>query len=227
MQIKEIKMKHLDNNKCRSIERLIGTVLTVMLFTAAFSLGAHALDDGTTVEFNVNTSHNDDAGFVVFKLDDYDYLKGSCIQKGTPYSKSGKAKMSSKSNSSNLAKAAYYVDVEKGWFGNSKDRPSIMDEAGVASRFKAGLLAEDIVQCANQGTEKWSSIALNQTYPEKYVKYVCDLVEKTIPDVKVPDNFVIYKGSPNDDSQDFAVWGYSPTGKLKLKKISSNTGISG
>lgn len=220
-------MKRLEKLKWGNTERLIAAVLIILLITAAFPLGVQALDDGATAKYTVNTSHNDDAGFVIFTLDDHDDLKGSCVQKGTPYTTSGKAKMSSKSNSSDLAKAAYYVDVVKGWFGNYTDRPDIMDDTGVAKRFKAGLLAEDIVQCANQGTERWSDIALSQTYPEKYVKYVCDLVKDKIPEVNVPDNFVIYKGSPNDDSQDFAVWGFAPTGRLRLRKASANTGITG
>lgn len=220
-------MKCYMNFNLRKTERLLALVVTVLMLTAVFPLGAYAIKDGDSVKFRVDASHNNDAGFVIFTVDDDDSLKGSCIQKGTPYATSGKATISAKSNSSDLAKAAYYVDVVKGWYGNSKDRPAIMDKAGVADRFKAGLLAEDIVQCTNQGTERWSSIALSQTYPEKYVEYVCDLVENTIPDVEVPSNFVLYKGSPSDNSQDFAVWGYSPLGKLKLRKVSANTGITG
>ena len=174
--------------------------------------------------YSVNDSHNDDAGFVTFTVGGYE---GSCIQKGVDYKKSGTASMSLIANTSLLAKAAYYVDIQKGWFKNTKDRPKIMDDAGVASRFKAGLLAEDVLQCANQGVSTWSQRAASQTYPQKYINYVVDIVEDTLPGINVPSGFVLYKGNPGDGSQDFAVWKYTPTGYLALKKGSSNTSITG
>lgn len=186
--------------------------------------GSGSGDISGNQSFSVDTSHNSTAGFVVFSVGGYE---GSCIQKGVSYELSGTANMKEKDNTDLLAKAAYYVDVKKGWFKNTTDRPSIMDQTGVASRFKAGLLAEDILQCANQGVETWSERAASQTYPQGYIDYVVDIVENTLPSVTVPSSFIIWKGNPSDGSQDFAVWGDRPTGKLKLKKASANTGITG
>lgn len=165
--------------------------------------------------YSVDNSHNSTAGFVVFSSGGYE---GSCIQKGVDYELRGTADMDKKKNTELLAKAAYYVDNVKGWFKNSSDRPAIMDRTGVGSRFRAGLLAEDILQCANQGTDRWAEIALRQTYPQGYVDYVVDIVKNTLPGVDVPPSFVIWKGSPSDGSQDFAVWGENPTGNLTVKK---------
>lgn len=168
--------------------------------------------------FTVDNSKNSTAGYVVFQVGGF---KGSCIQKGKDYELRGTAEMSEKGNTTLLAKAAYYVDNVKGWFMNSTDRPAIMDQAGVASRFRAGLLAEDVMQCANQGTDTWREKALAQTYPERYVNYVVNIVEDTLPGVTVPSTFIIWKGNPSDNSQDFAVWGNRPTGNLTVKKILS------
>ena len=180
--------------------------------------GAKAVSD--TEHFTVDNTYNSTAGFVTFKAGG---LEGSCIQKGVDYENSGTAEMSKKSNNSLLAKAAYYVDIQKGWFKNHTDRPAIMDQAGVGSRFRAGLLAEDVVQCANQGVDTWSSRAASQSYPQMYIDYVVDIVENTLPGVTVPDNFVIYKGSPSDGSQDFAVWELIPDGYFMLKKTAAGT----
>lgn len=201
------------------ISRLF-SLLLILLISFLGSIDVSALEDGETANYKVDDSHNNTAGFVIFEVGGY---KGSCAQKGTPYKNSGKAVISKKSNSSDLAKAAYYVDIVKGWYGNSKDRPAIMDKTGVASRFRAGLLAEDIVQCANQGKDKWSEIALRQTYPKAYVDYVCSTVSEIISGKAAPDNFVLFKGQPSDGSQDFAVWGYVPSGYLTLTKAPAET----
>lgn len=179
---------------------------------------------GNSEHFTVDNTYNSTAGFVIFKAGG---LEGSCIQKGVHYENSGTADMSKKSNTSLLAKAAYYVDIQKGWYKNYTDRPSIMDRAGVGSRFRAGLLAEDVIQCANQGVDTWSARAASQTYPQMYIDYVVRIVENTLPSVNVPNSFVIYKGSPTDNSQDFAVWENRSIGYVKVVKRSGNTNITG
>ena len=188
----------------------------ILLISMIFSsLNTAALSNGATVNYKVDDSCNATGGFVTFQAGE---LNGSCVQKGTDYVKTGKATMSLLANTSLLAKAAYFVDIQSGWFGNNTDRPKIMDTTGVAARFRAGLLAEDVVQCANQGTSKWSEIALRQLYPKDYVDYVVALVVNYVPYVEVPSNFIIYKGKPSDNSQDFAVWGFSPQGYCCLIK---------
>ena len=189
----------------------------------SINLKAQSLADGNTCAFKVDNSRNSTAGYVIFSVEDY---KGSCAEKGVDYDLSGTAKMTELSRSSKLAKVAYYVDEVKGWYDNYRDRPSIMDEAGVGSRFRAGLLAEDLLQCANQGTDKWYSKAVGQSYPPKYAKYVCDLCDDIVAGGPAPVGFTIYKGVPTNNSQEFVVWKYEPTVSLKIKKNISNAAIA-
>ena len=131
-------------------------------------------------------------------------LTGVCSQNGKPM-KNGRATLTKLSNTSDYAKVAYYWGVKKGY-----------DKKGLNTQERKKLTRMMQYISDPKGTS-----SLN------YVKHgTCKQDIKTARAVKVPETFVIYKGSPTNKSQNFVAWRNTSPISLTLKKTSTDPSLS-
>ena len=138
-------------------------------------------------------------------------LWGTCMEAGADISDDkGKCYMTKVANDSLWARAVYWMVYEENYYDKDDDR-------------------SQAVKCTLQYMAGGSS----KEYLKEHYKAAYDAAEerlKDVPSAAAPDNFEMYLCQNLEDdgkAQDFAVWYYTPTGFLKLQKVSGNTGISG
>ena len=136
------------------------------------------------------------------------------VEEGT----SGTAKVSGISSTSKLAKTMAYIS-KKGW----DDRSGTDSTSGLPWQ----LVCQAMVQYANQGNTAvnyWKTSA-GGSWPDATINAIKGYVDDA-QDVSMPNGFKVFIADAGS-KQNFAVFYIQPTGKLRLSKISSNTGITG
>ena len=125
-------------------------------------------------------------------------------------------------NASLLTKIAYYDGYQRDWVHNYDALP------GFASLTYASALMS-MIQACNVGIGNWKTYGRNvANYDEEFIDFVeAEYNRINNMTINVPADFEVYRCNPSDGSQEFVLWGFTPTGMLKLKKASANTGITG
>ncbi len=206
-----------------NIKKLSIIVVAMLLLITSVILvpNIKAIDDGETTSFrsvcNGTGSQSYKSGRKFTASGGY---IGTCRQAGVEASNSGSAKFDRVSNSSNIAKAAY-------WFGIKKN---FEDELGDSDEWNKGFLLECIMQEVATGTNlievggfTWVPSSWNSDNdPHGAIENYLDDHDgwKT---VVVPSGFEIFKGNPTDGSQDFFVWKYTPEPPTFAKAYNSGS----
>ena len=204
-------MNHVKTKNRKRVVRPIVFALTIILtlstglFTTAF-----AISDGENISY---TSHSIDGGATIFDVDGH---MGFCIEPETEAASSGRGTADQLSGSAGLAKVCYYIS-QKGWDQNLEDR-----DPNTGSRWATVCTAMTQISGPNRAAalSYWRD-EHGQEWLDKILAYV-----DAAQNVSVPRSFKVFTVDAGS-YQDFGVFYLEPTGYLKIKKVSSNTGITG
>ena len=127
-------------------------------------------------------------------------MTGTCIQPANLNTREGKATLTKLSNTNQLARIAYYYGVVKKWD---------------TSKANAYWL-KTMLQVTNEPNKARTVITTAKINKAK------GYIDKIPSDLKVPDNFEIYRGDPTNGQQDFVVWKLTPPGQVRLIKTSTD-----
>ena len=134
------------------------------------------------------------------KRGDY-HLTGLCRHGGPANSSSARATMTKLKRNDSRFYLAYYYGRVKGWTSGAKG-------CDLARAFNYATYGN----AYHQSKEK-SKLMINNAL---------EYASKN----PIPENFTAYDCDPTDGSQEFIAWYYAASGKLKLTKISTDTGIA-
>ena len=149
---------------------------------------------------------------------------GCCCQAGTQPDASGTASMSKVSNTTLVAKIAYYYGYKKDWVHDYSVISGFQQHTN-AARFMY------MVQMSQQGTAAWKKWATDSSFGQRVKDdAVARFADAQKLSVTVPDNFECYICSPTNGHQKFILFRYNTVvapGTVTLQKISGNTDITG
>ena len=215
-----MKKANYRRSALRKTAARLAAVLIAMMFVAAqplLSFAASGIQEGDTI------SYSHDGSTSTFGYGDY---VGKCIETGIPYQDSGTAIAGSKfSNSTQAAKLAYYYSYVDPKISDTTKPPGL---EGIAGDWCDAV--GWAISYAYLGPEAWRATASNTWSPGGVETVESCIVNTIIPptqNVSVPSGFEMWTLETETGFQNFSLWRMAPTGKLKLKKASANTGITG
>lgn len=193
-------------------KRLVSFMLLAILLVSFQTLGTFAANEGDSIKFKLT----ENSAGEVFTADG-DYM-GTCAFYGLPTpDHNGTATVEKKySNSSNMAKIVYYYGYQQGWLNNDDWAYS-----------KHTVLA-CLTQICNMGYSEWYSVwSQNPTHTAETAAWIKGFWDErdNLPDA--PANFECLLMNQGAGNQPFVISRIARTGFLKVKKVSSNTLITG
>lgn len=183
---------------------------------ADYSEGTHVNFESSTASYEYEGMSFGTAKFYLSGNNDY---VGTCAQYGVDIYPGG-ATMTRLSNSSTSAKAIYYFAVVQGW----QDYLGKSDDRGAALQCIAHLISGSLNPYLDWDSNMGRQSRAEKAYAEKVLARY-----SSWENVQVPASFECYYCYSDDsNAQNVFFWQKAAiVGKLKLKKSSSNTGITG
>lgn len=195
---------------------LLAIALTVSLSTA---LSAYAAI-GDNVSYT-SPEPTGEWGATVFYANN---MIGTCCQPGVEAARSGTARLARECGHSTVqAKVAWYIQSHNINMRGNDPYPGF-------NTLPAQRVYMHFFQIAEIGKTAWAQVAASDLgYNEYTINLVFDAYDSFLAahgSDSIPNSFkVIFCDA--GAFQNFIVWGYNPTGYVKLKKVSGNTDITG
>lgn len=178
----------------------------------SMTVSAFAIETGDRISYQSQDQ--------VFSLIDESGYIGACALYGPEAKPRGIATATVFSHTNRTAKIAYHWGVELDWAGSKMNEP--LQPGWAATKFW-GLTSA--IQASQMGVDTWAAASGITGEGLEYVRSMVNQAE-SLP--ATPDNFECVYADAEEGWQNFVIWKNAPaTGKVKLKKVSSNTSITG
>lgn len=196
--------------------RFLAITFIAMLLIAMLPLGTYAAtyEPGDTITYD-GFYYKEAANF---RSGDFN---GACVQahREMTHGTGLKATINSQLGpSSKYSKVIYYWAYQKGWWDNSDTVYGKTKHAIVDMMLQYATTGED-------ARDPWTRYYGHSEQLQNYA--IACYNEAQAANITVPSRLEVYYCSPNDGTQQFVMWRMTPTGKVKLKKVSANPGVTG